>query len=46
MVQGILAFTVAVLMALVALSGSQDRASQQITSDVAAQQDVDYAELF
>ena len=46
MVQGLLAFAVAVLMALVAASGSQDRAPQQITSDVAAQQQVNYDRLF
>ncbi len=46
MVQGLLAFTVAALMALVAVSGSHDRAPQQITSDVAAQQYVNYDGLF
>lgn len=45
MVQGLLAFTVAALMALVALSGSQDRASLQVTSDAAALQQVIYTEL-
>jgi len=33
-------------MALVAVSGSQDRAPQQITSDAAAQQYVNYGALF
>jgi hypothetical protein len=46
MVQGLLAFTLAALMALVAVSGSQDRAPQQITSDAAAQQRVNYDALF
>jgi len=45
MVQGLLAFTVAALMALVAVSGSQDRAPLQITSDAAAQQQVNYDQL-
>jgi hypothetical protein len=35
MVQGLLAFAVAALMALVAVSGSQDRAPLQVTSDTA-----------
>ncbi|HEV8033789.1 hypothetical protein [Yoonia sp.] len=46
MAQGLLAFTVAALMALVAVSGSHDRAPQQIISDAAAQQYVTYDGLF
>jgi len=42
MVQGTLAFVVAALMALVAISGSQDRAPLRITSDAAAQKAVNY----
>ena len=41
MVQGFLAFAVAALMALVVVSGSQDRAPLQVTSDAAAIQAVD-----
>ncbi|PJI92544.1 hypothetical protein BC777_1397 [Yoonia maricola] len=45
MVQGLMAFTVAALMALVAVSGSQDRPPLHVTSDAAAQQQVDYDQL-
>ncbi|MFG5381833.1 MULTISPECIES: hypothetical protein [unclassified Yoonia] len=38
MVQGLMAFAVAALMALVAVSGSQDRASLRVTSDAAVLQ--------
>ena len=41
MVQGILAFAFAALLALVAVSGSQDRAPLQVTSDTARIQAVD-----
>ena len=37
MVQGLLAFTFAALLALVGYSGSQDRAPLQVSSDAAAQ---------
>lgn len=45
MVQGFLAFAIAALLALVAASGSHDRAMLQVTSDVAAQQVVDIEQL-
>ncbi len=45
MVQGLLAFTVAALMALVAVSGSQDRPVSYVTSDAAAHQQVNYDQL-
>ncbi|WP_156788492.1 hypothetical protein [Roseobacter sp. CCS2] len=45
MLQGLIAFSVAALMAIVAVSGSQDRAPLQFTSDAAAQQQVDYDRL-
>ncbi|MEL6681586.1 MAG: hypothetical protein AAFQ09_02955 [Pseudomonadota bacterium] len=41
MVQGILAFAFAALLALVAVSGSYDRATLQVTSDTARIQAVD-----
>ncbi|MEJ6401415.1 hypothetical protein [Yoonia sp. 2307UL14-13] len=37
MVQGLIAFAVAALMALVAVSGSNDRASLPVTSDQVVQ---------
>lgn len=40
MVQGLLAFAFAALMAIVGFSGSQDRAPLQVTSDTAAAQAV------